>query len=603
MVGTKAAPPPRAIWGPGDLPVFLGLGVPRIEHFVVLFQENRTHDSVLSDHPNALGDLTIPVVTDPLAPGYIPDPEHGNWWSGTEQLLNDYHGRLTREQISLLYWMAEAGATLDTMHSEFLGPSDWNHLATAQANTDVVTPSGKRQAWIDNPPSSKTLQALGRFFREDPDVTPPLPLDIVTQSLEEHGFPWGVFGDATFHLNNALLPSGYTMDTSPNIRSRDEFNEAARRGELPAVSWVAEDFAHTGHTPERVLDGVIRVGQRIAALQASPKWKNTLVAVIYDDWGGFYDHMGHIDLERLPQDPDRIMRLGSRVAAFMLGPHVIPGAVSSEYGLLLSQRSVLKTINELFGLPSLDPERDAQVSSLMPLLQFDHVHQVRYRTTLRPDEMPKDSFMLRMSILARRTLAKVERNMLIQEIGYSVRLARKYGRDHPVTLRRKKLLGIAQPKVGRWSLQGVPSTRIGWAVFLPLALGGWVPGIVLDALMKFSVKHGITGIAAGAGKTSNTGQFASRKAVAKQRVVSAGGKVTDAASHVLLPYPFQHQAKAELIHQRVLADNAAAGLTPSDPGVPTDIWGTHPMRRSPVVTHQKAIAERIERGLPVRTVA
>ena len=76
-----------------------------------------------------------------------------------------------------------------------------------------------------------------------------------------------------------------------NIQLTHRFYEAARRGRLPAVSWVIPGWDVSEHPRARVSDGQAYVTSLINAVMRGPQWKETAIFLSWDDWGGFYDHL------------------------------------------------------------------------------------------------------------------------------------------------------------------------------------------------------------------------------------------------------------------------------------------------------------------------
>lgn len=73
----------------------------------------------------------------------------------------------------------------------------------------------------------------------------------------------------------------------------------------------------------------MRAGQALVleiyeALVKSPNWKDTLMVVVYDEHGGFYDHVMPPPVPA--GDPGKYATLGVRVPALVIGPRVRKGA-------------------------------------------------------------------------------------------------------------------------------------------------------------------------------------------------------------------------------------------------------------------------------------
>jgi phospholipase C len=82
-----------------------------------------------------------------------------------------------------------------------------------------------------------------------------------------------------------------------NVQATSRFLADARRGTLPAVSWVIPDQMHSDHPPANVHAGQAYVTNLINTVMKGPDWGSTAIFLVWDDWGGFYDHVvpPHID--------------------------------------------------------------------------------------------------------------------------------------------------------------------------------------------------------------------------------------------------------------------------------------------------------------------
>jgi phospholipase C len=107
------------------------------------------------------------------------------------------------------------------------------------------------------------------------------------------------------------------------------------------------------------------------ALQRSDFWKSTAVVIVWDDFGGYYDHV-------VPPQYD-IMGLGPRTPALILSPYTrkgdnpLGGAIDSN---TYEFASVLKFIEDIFGLRSLT-HRDARADPLTGAFDFSRPPDLR----------------------------------------------------------------------------------------------------------------------------------------------------------------------------------------------------------------------------------
>jgi phospholipase C len=118
-----------------------------------------------------------------------------------------------------------------------------------------------------------------------------------------------------------------TRGLEASIVGGPSFLDDAANGELRDVSWVDPNFVDL-----RVLDpnsnddhppSDIRAGQALAlelyeALVNSPNWEETMLVIVYDEHGGFYDHV----VPPAVHDDSGYQTLGVRVPALIIGPRV-----------------------------------------------------------------------------------------------------------------------------------------------------------------------------------------------------------------------------------------------------------------------------------------
>ena len=130
---------------------------------------------------------------------------------------------------------------------------------------------------------------------------------------------------------------------------RSTFLDDLRDDRLPAVSWIDPNFvdfrlfgppgSNDDHPPSPVMAGQELVLTLITALAASRAWRKSLLVIVYDEHGGFFDH---VDPRQFTPEDDRaaFRRYGVRVPALVVSPFVDPGVSHTVF----DHTSLIKTI-------------------------------------------------------------------------------------------------------------------------------------------------------------------------------------------------------------------------------------------------------------------
>jgi phospholipase C len=214
------------------------------------------------------------------------------------------------------------------------------------------------------------------------------PLPAVTQGVQK---------DIQFTADVFPLGIGRYMR---HIRSTDQFFADAADGTLPAFSIVDPDFdAFSEENPQDIRKGESFAAGVINAVMHGAGWAHTLLIWVYDEHGGYYDHVppppaippddveGRSVLgsptplqkclrpvfprlvqskENLTQGPPRYDRYGFRVPAVIVSPYARPEYVCSE---VLDHTSVLRLVEEKWNLPALTA-RDFAARTPLDALDF-----------------------------------------------------------------------------------------------------------------------------------------------------------------------------------------------------------------------------------------
>jgi phospholipase C len=135
-----------------------------------------------------------------------------------------------------------------------------------------------------------------------------------------------------------------------NIQDVSHFLRDARTGTLPEVSWIVPDQRHSEHPPANIATGQAYVTNLINTVMDGPDWDSTAIFLVWDDWGGFYDHV-------LPPVADQ-NGYGFRVPSLVISPYARRGFIDHQ---TLSFDAINKFIEDDFlDGQRLDPATDGR---------------------------------------------------------------------------------------------------------------------------------------------------------------------------------------------------------------------------------------------------
>ncbi len=156
------------------------------------------------------------------------------------------------------------------------------------------------------------------------------------------------------------------VTTSPNVIFKD-----IKAGNLPAVSWVTPDGQNSDHPDEEnaahklVDNGPSWVASVVNSIGESKYWKSSAIIVLWDDWGGFYDHVPPPCLYQ-SQCRDNQGGLGFRVPMIIVSPYVKAHVEHTQYEF----GSILKYIEGNWKLGSLGTT-DQRATSILNAFNYD----------------------------------------------------------------------------------------------------------------------------------------------------------------------------------------------------------------------------------------
>jgi phospholipase C len=171
---------------------------------------------------------------------------------------------------------------------------------------------------------------------------------------------------ALLNAFDVIAPVRYGSEWGTNV-SMPETNifGDVTAGTLPAVSWVIPEDDESDHPDEAVDNGPEWVASVVNAVGGSSYWNSSVIVVVWDDWGGFYDNA-------VPPFQDKYGGLGFRVPAIIISPYAIAGA-SKQGGYVadtpLEFGSILKYIENNWNLKPTG-QTDARATSIGKVLNY-----------------------------------------------------------------------------------------------------------------------------------------------------------------------------------------------------------------------------------------
>ncbi len=255
------------------------------------------------------------------------------------------------------YWqLAQAGVLCDRYFTSVMGPSFPNHLMSvaARAGRSIGNPSlltGK----------VPVLDANGHQVDHGPSFdASEIPVTLPNE-LDDAGLPWRYFTEAGSNVVDDVADyfedqgSGVgaidVLKSSPNFaasfdtRTADlEQNFAAvlAAGNIGAVNWIHPGATHSEHPGVSPLHhGIAWTRGVVNAILDSDYYGDSAIFIVWDDFGGFYDHVA-------PPQVDEF-GLGFRVPALVISPYARTAVLHDTEEL----SSILRFAEKTFGLPDM----------------------------------------------------------------------------------------------------------------------------------------------------------------------------------------------------------------------------------------------------------
>jgi phospholipase C len=355
--------------------------IPQIEHVLVVMMENHSYDNYFGTLAGRGDGLTLdaqgkPTESNPDAKGKPVPMFHmantcqlhahpsQNWndmitqWDGGKM---DGFVRSFSGPVAMGYWTAD---DLPFYHG----------LAKTFPNCDRWFASCFGQTY----PNRRYLLAgtsMGTIHTiSEPDgatLTP--PNGTIFDLLAKHGI------SAMDYYSNAPSLGLYLPSLAKHLKKiakMDQFFADASAGELPAFALIEPDFdKQSEENSQDITVGESFAAKVVNAVMRSPNWPKTVLLWIYDEHGGYYDHVppptavapDAVAPRLKPGDkPFTFARYGFRIPATIISPYAKKDYVSH---VVHDHTSVLSLLEHKYNLPALT-NRDGAADNLLDSLDL-----------------------------------------------------------------------------------------------------------------------------------------------------------------------------------------------------------------------------------------
>ncbi|HEY0757935.1 MAG TPA: alkaline phosphatase family protein [Acidisarcina sp.] len=375
----------------------------RIQHIVIIMQENRSFDNLFNGFPGADSvqsgmshGVAVNLQAVPFEQHTDLDHSHIGWWTdwNNGQMDGFSHAKkgypipelpyaYVPQSETIPYWTLAKRFTLgDRMFQSNTGPSFVAHqyMIAGQSQQTDENPDG---IWGCDASASTRVALLGPNGTDLPGVYPCFDYQTMADNLDTKGITWRYYapgsGDSGFIWSayQAIRHIRFGADWTTNVISPEtQVLTDIQNGQLAQVTWIVPEMAFSDHAgPALTPEGPDWVASITNAIGTSKFWDSTAIFITWDDWGGWYDHVN-------PPQVDA-MGLGFRVPLIVVSPYAKPGYISHtthEFS------SFLRYTEEVFGVPGLG-QRDTNADDFADCFNYSQSPQpyAPIEVTFTPD--------------------------------------------------------------------------------------------------------------------------------------------------------------------------------------------------------------------------
>jgi phospholipase C len=379
-----------------------------IKHIIIMVQENRSFDNLFARFPGADGatqgetskgklvpltahKLTSSLILDNSHVAFNVDYDNGKMDGFNLVYVNEHRCTCAYQYVKQAdiqpYWtIAKQYVLGDHMFTtqssgSFTGHQDLIRGGAEISSTESLIDFPTSEPWgCDSPTGTTTtlLTSQGQYLQDEGPFpcTNQFPSSSYYKTLRDlldaKNVSWKYYtpslqthGGNIWNAFDVISPVRYGPEWTTNISSPETniFQDISNNA-LPAVSWVIPDGQNSDHPAQgywgiKTDTGPAWVAQVVNAIGESPYWDSTAIVVVWDDWGGWYDHVAPPQLD--------YTGLGFRVPMLVVSSYAKKGYVShTEY----ESGSIVRFVEDTFNLGQLGTS-DVRATSVGNVLNFN----------------------------------------------------------------------------------------------------------------------------------------------------------------------------------------------------------------------------------------
>jgi phospholipase C len=361
-----------------------------VKHVVVIIQENRSFDNFFHNFPGAdtvdagmsrsgkvrlhAVSLDAPIDVDHQHKAFVAEYDGGRMdgWDSVDTIPRQEptfpYAYVPEEQIQPYWTMAERYTLADRMFQSNSGPTFPAHLYLIAGQSEFTSNNPNlldtaKFAWGCDSPPGTMVPVMNAQGHEVPGPFPCLDFPTLADASDSAGVTWRYYAPGwkdrgnIFSAFDAIRHVRYSTAWDNVVSPETTVLRDAAKGDLASITWVVPTAQDSDHPFPVELTGekfAVRgqygpdwVASVVNAVGESSAWESSVIFVVWDDWGGWYDHVKPPHLDR--------MGLGFRVPLIVISPwakrHYV-SHVQHEFG------SLVKFTELAFNLPPLHTTDD-----------------------------------------------------------------------------------------------------------------------------------------------------------------------------------------------------------------------------------------------------